>query len=108
MVTSVTISDQIVVIISTENASGQCRDILPAAAPDERGFLRRFLSQRATNHMPGSDLAKWLNDRPTILYAPDNKDEILPVEFEVKDEEMFTWEQALVEWKKRGCKSKEN
>ena len=76
-----------------------------AAKPRERAFIRRFLSQRATRHAPPSDLAKWLLEGPpAIVYAPDNKDEILPVEFEFKDEDLFTREEAEVEWKKRGCK----
>lgn len=56
--------------------------------------------------MPGSDLAKWLDEDPsTLYYAPDNKDEIPPVEFRLKDKDLFTYEQALLVWKERGCKS---
>ena len=42
-----------------------------------------------------------------MYYVPDNKAEIQEAVFLYKDEELYTDEQAKLEWKKRGCKHKE-
>ena len=99
---------QIVVSYSL-NCLRQRKHRLSEVAPEQRDFLRRFASQRVAKPMPEAPLALRINESPaTMYYVPDDKEEVQELVFHYKDEELYTYEQAMVEWKKRGCKSQRN
>lgn len=61
---------------------------IPHAAPLQRQALAGFFSERVMKQLPQSDLADWLRGN-FIYYKPLSSQDIVPLEFEFTDEQLF-------------------
>lgn len=71
--------------------------ILPASTPEQRAAILPFLQQSVIRPMPESDVAEWLGVL-TLCYKPDSKEDLKPVTFELDDCQLFTDEEAEIQW----------
>lgn len=56
--------------------------------------------------MPESDVAEWLGVL-TLCYKPDSKEDLKPVTFELDDCQLFTDEEAEIQWARYNKKREE-
>lgn len=80
-----------------EKGEEQEEMILPASTPEQRAAILPFLQQSVIRPMPESDVAEWLGVL-TLCYKPDSKEDLKPVTFELDDCQLFTDEEAEIQW----------
>ena len=78
--------------------------MLPSLEKTSRRLIDSFLGQRAAKELPKSELEPfdWFLDY-WIYYLPDEDDDIVPAEWEVKEHETYSHRQAAEVWRQRGC-----